>query len=157
VCGYAPRQRLDVVVNIFTNQAYHNGKIKVMGGSQKRPNIHISDMVGVYMHLLNQPDEAIDGKIWNAGDTNYPIVELAEIVREVVGSHVEIEVVPTDDLRSYHVSGKSIRDDIGFDLQYGIKDAVSGLVAALEDGRLPNSLDDPKYFNISLMKNIKLA
>ena len=156
VCGYAPRQRLDVVVNIFTNQAFHNGKIKVMGGTQKRPNIHVEDMANVYLHLLQQPDEAIDGKIWNAGDTNYPTMQLAEIVKEVIGDHVEIETVPTDDLRSYHVSGKKIRDDIGFKLEYSIEDAVRGLAEAMKDGRLENALDNPKYFNINLMKKVEM-
>ena len=156
VCGYAPRQRLDVVVNIFTNHAVHNGKIKVMGGTQKRPNIHIQDMADVYLHLLEQPDEAIDGKIWNAGDTNYPIMQLAEIVRDVIGSDVEIETVPTNDLRSYHVSGKKIRDDIGFELKYSIEDAVRGLVDAMKDGRLENAMENPKYFNINLMKLVEL-
>ena len=156
VCGYAPRQRLDVVVNIFTNHAVHNGKIKVMGGTQKRPNIHIQDMADVYLHLLQQPDEVINGKIWNAGDTNYPIMQLAEIVRGVIGDEVEIETVPTNDLRSYHVSGKKIRDDIGFELKYGIEDAVRGLVEAMKDGRLENAMENPKYFNINLMKLVEL-
>ena len=156
VCGYAPRQRLDVVVNIFTNQAFHNSKIKVMGGTQKRPNIHVQDMANVYLHLLQQPDEVIDGKTWNAGDSNYPIMQLAKIVKSVIGEKVEIETVPTDDLRSYHVSGKKIRDDIGFELEYSIEDAVRGLAEAMQDGRLENALDNPKYFNISLMKKTDL-
>lgn len=156
VCGYAPRQRLDVVVNIFTNQAFNNGKIRVTGGPQKRPNIHILDMVRVYLHVLQQPDAKIDGKIWNAGDTNFPILQLAEIVRSVVGPHVEIEVLPTNDPRSYHVSGKKIRDDIGFELKYTIEDAVRGLVDAFKAGKLPNSLTDPRYFNIQLMQREKL-
>ena len=37
VCGYAKRQRLDLVVNILTNHAYHNREIKVFGGNQLRP------------------------------------------------------------------------------------------------------------------------
>lgn len=156
VCGYAPRQRLDVVVNIFVNQAINHGKIRVTGGSQKRPNIHIDDMCGAYLHLLQQPDEKIDGKIWNAGDTNYPILELAEIVRKVVGAHVEIEVVPTNDPRSYHVSGKKIREEIGFELKHTIEDAVRDLVAAFRSGKLPNSLTDPRYFNIQLMQQAKI-
>ena len=44
VCGYSPRQRLDVVVNILTNLAYHKREITVFGGTQLRPNIHIEDM-----------------------------------------------------------------------------------------------------------------
>jgi len=156
VCGYARRQRLDVVVNIFTNQAVNNGKIRVTGGPQKRPNIHIGDMVRVYLHLLQQPDDKIAGKIWNAGDSNYPIADLARIVRTVVGEHVEIETVPTNDPRSYHVSGKKIRDDIGFELKYTIEDAVSGLVDAMKSGKLVNPLDNPLYFNIKRMQDTRL-
>ena len=157
VCGYSPRQRLDVVVNIFTNQAYHTGKIKVFGGTQKRPNIHIADMVGTYLHLLAQPDEAIDGKIWNTGDENHPIGELAEIVRKVVGDHVAIEIVPTDDPRSYHVSGRKIREEIGFSPSHSVEDAVRGLVEAFRDGRLTDPLNNPLYFNIKRMKDISLT
>lgn len=157
VCGYAPRQRLDVVVNIFANQAYHNGKIRVTGGTQKRPNIHIIDMCRVYLHLLQQPDEKIDGKIWNAGDANYPILQLAEIVKKVVGPHVEIEVVPTNDPRSYHVSGKKIQADIGFELQHSIEDAVRDLVDAFKAGKLQDPMSNPKYFNIKLMQQVKLT
>lgn len=156
VCGYAKRQRLDVVVNIFTNQAVHNGKIRVTGGPQKRPNIHIQDMVRVYSHLLQQPDEAIDRKIWNAGDSNFSIAELANIVKGVVGSQVEIETVPTNDPRSYHVSGKKIRSDIGFELRYTIEDAVRELAAAMRDGKLTDPMNNPSYFNIKLMQQTKL-
>ncbi|TAN46630.1 MAG: SDR family oxidoreductase [Rhodospirillales bacterium] len=156
VCGYAPRQRLDVVVNIFTNQAIHNGKIRVTGGTQKRPNIHVLDMCRIYLHVLQQPDEKIDGKIWNAGDTNYPILQLAEIVKKVVGDHVEIEVVPTNDPRSYHVSGKKIRDDIGFELEYTIEDAVRGLADAMKAGKLHDPMSNPMYFNIKRMQELKL-
>ena len=156
VCGYARRQRMDVVVNIFTNQAYHNGKITVFGGEQKRPNIHVDDMVRVYLHLLDQPAEKINQKIWNAGDTNHPIMQLAEIVRDVVGPHVEIVSVPTDDHRSYHVSGKKIRDDIGFELKYSVEDAVRGLVSALDTGKLADSLNNPMYFNIKRMQETNL-
>lgn len=156
VCGYAPRQRLDVVVNIFTNQAYHNGKIRVTGGPQKRPNIHVDDMCRVYLHLLEQPDAKIDGKIWNAGDTNYPISDLAEIVRGVVGAHVEIETLPTNDPRSYHVSGKKIRDEIGFELKFTIEDAVRGLVEAFKAGKLADPMNNPRYFNIKLMQQVGL-
>lgn len=156
VCGYAPRQRLDVVVNIFTNQAVNTGKIRVTGGPQKRPNIHVEDMCRVYLHLLQQDDAQIDAKIWNAGDTNYPISQLAEIVRAVVGDHVEIETIPTNDPRSYQVSGKKIRADIGFELKYTIEDAVRGLAEAMKTGKLTDPQNNPLYFNIKQMQNIHL-
>lgn len=156
VCGYAKRQRLDVVVNIFTNHAVNNGRIRVFGGSQKRPNIHIADMVRLYLFLLDQPDEKIDGKIYNAGDENHTLMELSEIVKKVVGQDMEVTVEPTDDLRSYHVTGKKIRDELGFELEHSVEDAVRDLAEAFAEGKLPDALDDERYFNIKLMQDRKL-
>ncbi|MFZ1595174.1 MAG: NAD-dependent epimerase/dehydratase family protein, partial [Anaerolineae bacterium] len=105
VCGYAPRQRLDVIVNILTNHAVNTGKIKVFGGEQLRPNIHIQDMVDLYLLLLELPAAQIAGQIFNAGFENHRVAELAQMVQNVVGAdRVTIETVPTDDNRSYHVS-----------------------------------------------------
>ena len=156
VCGYAPRQRLDVIVNILTNNAVNRGRIRIFGGSQKRPNIHIDDMADLYVFLLDLPDEKIDGKIFNAGYENRTLMELAEIVRGVVGEELPIDVEPTDDLRSYHVSSEKMRRELGFEPRYTIEDAVRGLVKAFKDGRLPDSMNDPRYFNINMMKRVNL-
>jgi nucleoside-diphosphate-sugar epimerase len=152
VCGYSPRQRLDVIVNILTNFAVHKSVIKVMGGSQLRPNIHIDDMADIYLLALDAPAEAIDGKIYNAADENYTVSELAEIVRGVVGEHVGILVEPSDDPRSYHVSGRKIAEELGFRCRKTIRDAVADLVAAFGAGKLPNSFEDSRYFNIRTMQ-----
>jgi nucleoside-diphosphate-sugar epimerase len=156
VCGYAPRQRLDVIVNILTNHAVNRGRIRVFGGSQKRPNIHIDDMADLYLFLLQQSDDKIDGGIYNAGYENHTLMELAEIVKKVVGDDLPIDVEPTDDLRSYHVSSEKMRNELGFEPSHSIEDAVRGLVDAFDNDRLPNSMDDPQYFNINLMKDVAL-
>jgi nucleoside-diphosphate-sugar epimerase len=156
VCGYAPRQRLDVVVNILTNQALNTRRIKVMGGTQKRPNIHVQDMADLYVFLLQQPDETIDGEIYNAGYENHTLDQLAEMVRRQVGNDIMIDVVPTNDLRSYHVSSEKMRQKLGFEPKHTIEDAIRDLVSAFRAGKLPNSLDDPRYFNIRRMQELSL-
>lgn len=156
VCGYAPRQRLDVIVNILTNHAVNNGRIRVFGGSQKRPNIHIDDMVGLYLFLLTLSDERIDGKVYNAGYENHSLMELAEMVRKEVDPDLVIDVEPTDDLRSYHVSSERMRRELGFEPKHTIADAVRGMVQAFRDGRLPDSMSDPRYYNIKMMQKIRL-
>ena len=157
VCGYSPRQRLDVVVNILTNLAYHKGEITVFGGEQLRPNIHIADMVESYLVVLNAPNEAVAGQIYNAGYENQPVRELAETVRSVVGEHVKLVTTPTDDNRSYHISSEKIREELGFKATHTIRDAVEGLVKAFESGKLPDSLDNEIYFNIRRMQSLKLV
>ena len=156
VCGYSPRQRLDVVVNILTNLAYHKREISVFGGAQLRPNIHIADMVEIYVVLLNAPKEKIAGEIFNGGYENYSVLQLAEAVRDVIGEDVVLKTTPTDDNRSYHVSSKKIADVLGFTASHTIKDAVSDIKNAFEKGLLPNSLDDEMYFNIKRMQSINL-
>ena len=156
VCGYSPRQRLDVVVNILTNLAFHKREITVFGGKQLRPNIHIADMVEAYITLLNAPSEAIAGEIFNAGDENQSVLELAQTVKAVIGDDVRLVATPTNDNRSYHISSKKIADKLGFVPTHSIRDAVMDLRGALESGLLPNSLQDERYFNIKRMQSVKL-
>ena len=156
VCGYAPRLRLDLTVNILTNHAINNGKITVFGGDQKRPNIHIDDMVDLYLFLLQCDAEKIDGKIYNVGFENFKVMEIAEMVRDGLCTDVEIVRVPTDDNRSYHVSSEKIRTELGFHANRTVVDAVRDLARAFADGRVPDPMSDPKYFNIKLMQNKKM-
>ncbi len=151
VCGYSPRQRLDVIVNILTNHAYHNRQIKVFGGDQLRPNIHIDDMVDAYILLLNAPHDKVNGRIFNAGFENQTVNELALMVQKVVGSDVEIIKTTTDDNRSYHISSKRIQDELGFMPKKTIEDAAIDLNKAFKQGLLPNSMTDDSYFNIKVM------
>ncbi len=157
VCGYSRRQRLDVVVNILSNLAFHKRKITVFGGKQLRPNIHIADMVEAYVVLLNAPKELIAGEIFNAGYENQSVEELANSVRDVMGDDVELVTSPTDDNRSYHISSQKISKVLGFVPSHTIKDAIVDMKQALESGLLPNSLTDDKYFNIKRMQSEKLA
>lgn len=156
VCGYSPRQRLDVIVNILTNHAVHTGKVRVMGGDQLRPNIHIEDMCRVYLTALDLPDGKVDGVCVNAGYENRSVLQLAELVRGVVGPHVEMEIAPTDDPRSYHVSSEKIRRAWGFVPSRTIEDAVRDLVAAFAAGKLPDAMTDPMYYNIRRMRELNL-
>jgi nucleoside-diphosphate-sugar epimerase len=155
VCGFSKRLRLDLVVNILAAHAWHNKKIRVFGGDQMRPNIHIADMVGVYLDLLEQPAEAIDGEVFNAGYENRTVRELAEVVRSTVGGAIDVEIVPTDDNRSYHVSAEKMRRVLGFTPQFTIEDAVRDLCKAFAGGQV-GAMNDPVYHNIQRMRDANL-
>jgi nucleoside-diphosphate-sugar epimerase len=156
VCGFAPRLRLDLTVNILTNLAINNGRITVFGGSQLRPNLHVDDMTDLYVMLLEASDAAIDGKVWNAGYHNLKVMEIAEKVREEIGPEVEIVVTPTDDHRSYHVSSERIRRDLGFAARRTVEDAIIDLRDAFAAGKVPHSMTDDRYYNIKRMQALRL-
>ena len=156
VCGYSPRQRLDVIVNILTNLAYNKREISIFGGEQLRPNIHIADMVDSYLLLLESDDLAVSGQIFNAGFENQKVKDLAEIVKEVIGQDVRMVTLPTEDNRSYHISSKKIYDELGFKATRTIRDAVIDIKNAFDQGKLPNSLNDERYFNIKRMQSFNL-
>ncbi len=157
VCGFSPRLRLDLTVNILTNFAVNKGFIKVFGGNQKRPNIHIQDMTDLYIELLQLPSEKINGKTFNAGYENFTVNEIAGMVKNVVGDSVDIKIEPTNDNRSYHISSDYIKNEIGFVPKHSIEDAVRDLKDAFDKGLIPNSFEDEKYFNVKLMQNIELV
>jgi nucleoside-diphosphate-sugar epimerase len=160
VCGYGPRLRLDLTVNILTNHAINHGKIRVFGGSQRRPNIHIEDMTDLYLRSLEFEAERIDGGVFNAGYENHSIMDIAQMVKGVVQSRgerdIDIEVTPTEDLRSYHISSSRIKERLGFVPQHTIEDAVRDLVGAFEAGRVPDPMDHSLYYNIKRMQEVEL-
>ncbi len=156
VCGYAKRQRLDVVVNILTNLAFNKRKIKIFGGDQLRPNIHIKDMVRVYLNVLEAKAELVNGEIFNAGYDNMKVKEIANVVKKVVGDDVKIDKQETNDNRSYHISSEKIKKIINFEPKFTIEDAVKDLKYAFENQKLPGSLENSIYFNIKKMQEIEL-
>jgi len=156
VCGYSPRQRLDVVVNILTNLAFHKREITIFGGSQLRPNIHIKDMAEAYISLINAPKEKVAGEIFNAGYENHSVRQIGEMVKEAIGQDVVLKTVPTDDNRSYHVSSDKMKKVLGFTATNTIRDACLELKHAFETGLLPNSLEDELYFNIKRMQSLEM-
>ncbi len=163
VCGYSPRTRLDLSVNILTNHAVNNNKITVYGGSQLRPNLHIQDMCNLYQMLLELPAEKIAGQTFNAGYQNLSIMEIAEIVRKVVKEEfpekgeIEIVTTPSDDIRSYHINSDKIANVIGFRPQHTIEDAARDLCKAIKAGKLPDSFNDDVYFNVKRMKRLGIT
>lgn len=156
VCGYGKRQRLDVVVNILTTYAYYNRQISVFGGSQLRPNIHIEDMCNSYLAVLNAPNDKIKGQVFNVGYDNFKVIEIANQVKQVMGDDVTLNVVPTDDNRSYHISSQKIYNDLGFSPSKSIIDAVTDLKCSFEKKLLSDPLNNILYYNIKMMKKINL-
>jgi nucleoside-diphosphate-sugar epimerase len=163
VCGFSPRQRLDLTVNILTSQAVHRGEITVFGGAQTRPNIHIEDMVDLYLLLLEAPAEQIGGKTFNAGYQNHTITEIAEMVRDVVAEEmperppIAIARSPSDDPRSYRISSERMRRELGFIPQRSVQDAVRDLVQAFQAGKIPNAMTDDRYYNVKTLQQANLS
>lgn len=163
VCGYSPRCRLDLSVNILTNHAVNKGKITVFGGAQQRPNLHILDMVEAYKLLLALPDEQIDRKTFNCGFQNLSIMEIATLVKRVAEEAfperppIEIVVTESDDNRSYRINSNKISRELGYRPRFTIEDAACDLCAAFRQGLLPNSFDDDNYFNVRKLKALQAA
>jgi nucleoside-diphosphate-sugar epimerase len=156
VCGYSPRLRLDLTVNILTNYAVNSGRITVFGGAQQRPNIHIDDMVAAYLRLLDVEDAKISGRIFNAGYENHTVRQIAEMVRSVVGTSTEIVTTPSDDNRSYRISSEKIRRELGFVPTHTIEDAARGLLNGFKAGKIPDPMTDIRYYNIKTMQAVHL-
>jgi nucleoside-diphosphate-sugar epimerase len=163
ICGYSPRQRLDLSVNILTNHAVNNNKITVFGGEQQRPNLHIQDMCDLYKLLLELPDEKIAGETFNAGYQNQSIMDIAQIVKKVAQEEfpekgdIPIVTTPSNDNRSYRITSDKIAAKLGFTPKRTIEDAVRDLCRAFRAGKLPNSMADDRYYNVKVLKRIRAS
>jgi nucleoside-diphosphate-sugar epimerase len=147
VCGYSPRMRFDVVVNMFVLQAFNESRIRVLGGQQVRPNIHIDDMVSVYEHFII--NENLEG-IFNAGFENVSILEIAKLISEKYGCLVNVS--ESNDPRSYRQDSTKLLNS-GFVVSKTIKDAIDELWSKLKDGSLQDSDD---WHTVTAMKKLGL-
>jgi len=143
VCGYSPRMRLDVSVNMLTMQALSNRKITVFGGKQIRPNIHIDDIIGLYVFMLQHPEYQ---GIYNAGFENISIMDIAERVAQ----HAEAEIVVTEsnDPRSYRVNSDKLLGT-GFRPKKTVDDAIREIVQKYRSGELRN---EDRFHNLKWMQ-----
>jgi nucleoside-diphosphate-sugar epimerase len=163
VCGYAPRLRLDLSVNILTNHAFTNNRITVFGGSQLRPNLHVQDYADLCKLLLTVPTEKVANQIFNCGYQNMTIMEIAHMVKKVVEQEfpekapIEIVTTPTDDNRSYHINSDKIKNVLGFTPKHTIEEAVRDLCRAFREGKIANSFGDDRFYNVRTLKKLKAA
>lgn len=157
VCGFSPRQRLDLVVNILTSLAFHKREITVLGGGQLRPNIHIQDMARAYELFIEIDDKKINGEIFNIGFENKTVDQLASNVKEIIGEDIKILRSVSNDNRSYHISSDKIFKLLEFKPKFTIFDAISDLKKTFENKLLIDALNNENYYNIKKMKNINLA
>lgn len=147
VCGYSPRMRLDVSVNMLTMQALTHKMITVFGGDQTRPNIHIDDITDLYLYLL---DIKVPG-VFNAGFENLSILEIANIVSSFIPA--EIKISDSKDPRSYRINSDKLLK-LGFKPKKSVRAAIQELIAFYQQGNLR---DDDKFYNIRTMKQLSVG
>jgi nucleoside-diphosphate-sugar epimerase len=148
VCGYSPRMRLDVSVNMLTMQALKNGRMTVFGGDQTRPNIHIRDMVDVYRHFLECP--RLPSGCYNAGFENISILEISQLVAARVPS--EIVVSASNDPRSYRQNSDKLMAT-GFVRRASVATAIGDVIEKFRSGEL---VDNDQCYTVRWMKHLNL-
>lgn len=161
VCGYAPRQRFDLSVNILTNHAINKRKITVFGGDQLRPNLHILDYCDVVKLLMNAETHKIQNQVFNVGYQNMSIKEISLIVKKVVEEEfpdlgeIPIETTKSDDNRSYHINSDKIKMVLGFEPKRSIEESVRELCNYFKKNTFKNTFEDDFYFNVKRLKSLE--
>lgn len=148
VCGYSPRMRLDLSVNMLTMQALTKDSIKVFGGNQIRPNIHIQDLTDIYIYLIEK-EEKIQG-VYNAGFENLSIMGIAKKITRFLPAKISVE--DSNDPRSYHVNSDKLLS-AGFKPKKTVDDSIKEIIEAYQTGKIK---DEEKYYNINWMKKLNL-
>ena len=120
VCGYSPRMRLDISVNMFVYQALVKKKLIVFGGKQIRPNINIKDLINVYIHFIKNPQ--IKSGNYNAGFENLKILDVAKLVKKHIPSKLHIKK-NVNDPRSYRQNSDKLLKT-GFKPLFSVEDAI---------------------------------
>ena len=148
VCGFSPRMRLDVSVNMFAFQAIKFKSMSVFGGEQIRPNIHIQDLINVYKHFIINSD--LPGGFYNAGFENLKIIEVARKVAKIIPSKIVIK--ENNDPRSYRQNSDKLLST-GFKPKFTVNDAIKDLKNSYESKKFTES---DKCYTVKWMKELNL-
>ena len=149
VCGFSPRMRLDVSVNMFAFQALKNKIMTVFGGSQVRPNIHIQDLINVYKHFISKPN--LPDGFYNAGFENLKIIEIAQQVAKIIPSKIVIKE-NNEDPRSYRQNSDKLIAT-GFKRNFSVKDAIEEIKDKFENKRF---IESDRCYTVKWMKTLNL-
>jgi nucleoside-diphosphate-sugar epimerase len=155
--GFAPRLRLDLVVNNMSSQAAFSGKLKVYGGEQYRPNLSVTDMVKVYLTLLEQDGKIIGGKAYNVGESNLTIMEIVKKISTAMDKRkLVIDKYDSDDKRSYWINSDKAKKEWGFKPTHTVNDSIKEIINAVVQKNIPD-INLAKFKNASILKDRDLS
>ncbi|MEM4360248.1 MAG: SDR family oxidoreductase [Candidatus Bilamarchaeaceae archaeon] len=155
VCGYSPRMRLDLVPNLFINQACARSELLICGGYQFRPLIHINDITDLYISLLSTSWKNLSGKILNVGYINFSVEDLAEvIISQISYCYVDVKKVDTSDIRSYRLCSNYIKSVLNWSARFTLNQSIYQLKDKINSNLFVNTSNDINYYNIKRMSVI---
>jgi nucleoside-diphosphate-sugar epimerase len=142
VFGLSPRPRFDLIVNLLTARAVHDGKILIFNHNQWRPFIHVKDVARAFVCAIQAPLCAVSGEIFNVGSykLNYALGEVADKIREQL-PQLEIEYKENLDKRNYRVSFDKIHSNLSFTCKTDLEEGIVELRRSLENGMVKDYRD----------------
>jgi nucleoside-diphosphate-sugar epimerase len=152
ICGYSPRMRLDLLVNILTVSALANSEIIIDGGEQIRANIHIQDISNFYLGLVSASQSLVRNQIFNINDTNASVIDMAKKVQSIIDC--KIEYSHKVDPRSYRLNDNKARKILKFKNEYSINQAILDIRKSFHEGRI--RIDDVNCYNIKKLLLLSL-
>lgn len=158
--GYSPHLRVDIVVNNLVGHAIATGQVLMTSdGTPWRPLVHIADISGAALAILEAPREVVHDRAFNIGSTsvNHQIREIAELVAESVdGTEVAFGTDASPDVRDYKVDFSRLAQDLpDFSIQWSLVDGIEEMVEAYQrHGFDQESLTGPSFIRLRRIRQL---
>ena len=122
-------------------------KIKIFGGKQWRPLVHVRDAASAFLRVIEAEEKKVKGQIFNIGDNNqnFQIGTLGQLVMDIYPEIDKEHIPQSPDLRDYHVNFDKIRS-LGYKTRWEVSDGIIEIYNAIKSGVIKNPLEK-RYYN----------
>lgn len=137
------RIRLDLVVNTLTVRAYKDEILRVFGGKQYRPLLHVKDAARAIFENLNDHHRGI----FNLNRENISILGLSQKIKKHFPKvKILTEEMKFEDARNYRVHNIKAKKILNFQTKYTIDQGIMEIKKLLEENRIVD-VNNARYGN----------
>lgn len=153
--GLSSRMRFDLSISEFVKELYIGNDLIVFDEHTWRPYCHVKDFARLIKIVLEANKEKVNFEVFNAGGdkNNYTKKMLIDEILDFIPDGKVSYTKNSPDPRNYRVSFEKVKNTLGFEPNFSVKDGIQELVKAFDEGHFSDVESNPLLYGNYFIAN----